>query len=611
RLHIKTAPPVFIRLADEMGLLLYEEPPIGWMKVTPQMEDRCLREVREMVLRDRNHPSVILWGIANEGWGGSGRLLEKLCKTARTLDPSRPILDNSGGFVTEALRFTNCGSLYPPYSKKAVSYYDGHRYAIVPVDESTYRGYQTLGEAKQFSFLSEFGYSAPEDIRRVLKCFNAKTDKQLADYRRLESSLRSMEKEFKKYGLSRIFKDYSSFSRASQKLQAEGLKRQIEAVRSNPKLSAYCLTQFADAANEMGGGMVDSWRNPKPAFRTLKQANEPLHIAIHLPVRNVYAGKRANIEAVLINDAGISGKFSLSVRSENPKHKVVFRKSLPVRVDRRILKIYSDAMSLQGREGRYTVRMDLLDGKKVLAHSDTTFFVFKAKASRIEKVILLPREKQIADFFRKKGIKFTEFKYRGTHNRPCVVVVPNLGYSPLILRHEVTITEILDKITDVLNMVYMDGCTLLLLDTKLAYHFRMPYDFREHFAGGGFSNTFHFVKKHEVFRGLPMNCLMGDEFCNIIPIVSHRIMDREPQWNDSEPPSDEDGLIESECLAGSFHASYRKSWWASNLTCKRHGKGNIIFSQFRIVDNLGKDPLADRLLCNMLEFGQKLCSGHG
>src|SRR3989304_3794029 len=59
--------PAVLDAADEMGLLVYEEPAIGWIAPSPALYRRIMSETSEMVLRDRNHPSIVLWGILNEG----------------------------------------------------------------------------------------------------------------------------------------------------------------------------------------------------------------------------------------------------------------------------------------------------------------------------------------------------------------------------------------------------------------------------------------------------------------------------------------------------------------------------------------------------------------
>ena len=54
-------------LCDELGLMIYEESYAGWLLApSPKMVERFDREISEMIVRDRNHPCVVMWGLLNE-----------------------------------------------------------------------------------------------------------------------------------------------------------------------------------------------------------------------------------------------------------------------------------------------------------------------------------------------------------------------------------------------------------------------------------------------------------------------------------------------------------------------------------------------------------------
>lgn len=62
--------PAFLEACDELGLVVVECQP-GWQNFTNSQTfyDRTIRDTREMIRRDRNHPSVILWESSlNETW---------------------------------------------------------------------------------------------------------------------------------------------------------------------------------------------------------------------------------------------------------------------------------------------------------------------------------------------------------------------------------------------------------------------------------------------------------------------------------------------------------------------------------------------------------------
>ena len=83
------------RLADRMGLLLWEEIPVYWHVdfANPVVLAAARNQLRELILRDRNRASVIIWSIANETPWTSERLsfLAELAACARQLDSTRPV----------------------------------------------------------------------------------------------------------------------------------------------------------------------------------------------------------------------------------------------------------------------------------------------------------------------------------------------------------------------------------------------------------------------------------------------------------------------------------------------------------------------------------------
>jgi beta-galactosidase len=82
--------PEFLSRCDEIGLLVLEEIP-GWIYVGDIAWQRiALKNVEEMVMRDRNHPSVISYGVRINESLDVHDLYEKTNRLARALDPTRP-----------------------------------------------------------------------------------------------------------------------------------------------------------------------------------------------------------------------------------------------------------------------------------------------------------------------------------------------------------------------------------------------------------------------------------------------------------------------------------------------------------------------------------------
>ncbi len=110
RLHEKVFEDRFHYWADKLGYLTWVEGPF-WAdgpvflhdQGTPWLARNSLAEWREIVEASRNHPSIITWSPFNEAWHLANenehkRLVKDAYELTRSLDPSRPVNDASGGY---------------------------------------------------------------------------------------------------------------------------------------------------------------------------------------------------------------------------------------------------------------------------------------------------------------------------------------------------------------------------------------------------------------------------------------------------------------------------------------------------------------------------------
>ncbi|RJP72758.1 MAG: hypothetical protein C4532_05630 [Candidatus Abyssobacteria bacterium SURF_17] len=87
----------YLMLADRMGFLVIDEMPtvgLDYKMYTDEILHKCQNLLTELIERDGNHPSVIMWSIANEPdtFTESARdFFGKLRAHAKALDPSRPV----------------------------------------------------------------------------------------------------------------------------------------------------------------------------------------------------------------------------------------------------------------------------------------------------------------------------------------------------------------------------------------------------------------------------------------------------------------------------------------------------------------------------------------
>ena len=107
RKHQKIEDPRYLYWADRLGFLVSGEMPNAYV-FTDQYVSRFTREWMDALVRDRNHPSIIIWAPINESWGVPNLRdprqqahLKELYWLTRTMDPSRLVIDNEGWEHTE------------------------------------------------------------------------------------------------------------------------------------------------------------------------------------------------------------------------------------------------------------------------------------------------------------------------------------------------------------------------------------------------------------------------------------------------------------------------------------------------------------------------------
>ena len=93
--------PAFLDACDRLGLLVLDEPFDVWkahkvkFDYASYFDDWWKRDISSMVLRDRNHPSIVIWGIGNEipelEVERGREMGKKLADQVRSLDGTRPL----------------------------------------------------------------------------------------------------------------------------------------------------------------------------------------------------------------------------------------------------------------------------------------------------------------------------------------------------------------------------------------------------------------------------------------------------------------------------------------------------------------------------------------
>jgi hypothetical protein len=100
RKHVKVEPERWYYWADKLGVLVWQDMPSGDPEnVLPFPTGDYQAELTALIQGRRNHPSIIMWVLFNEGWGQNQFTsidIGKFVGLARKLDPSRLVNNASG-----------------------------------------------------------------------------------------------------------------------------------------------------------------------------------------------------------------------------------------------------------------------------------------------------------------------------------------------------------------------------------------------------------------------------------------------------------------------------------------------------------------------------------
>ena len=248
RLHQKVFEERYYYWADRLGYLTWGEEASWSLDVNNELAVRnFLSEWTEVVVRDRNHPSLVTWTPFNETWdardGVYVRLMKDVYNLTKAIDPTRPVNDSSG----DCHIMTDLWTVHD-YSREPEKLIANH--TIKPGIEP-YRNKPDLDFLAKFAgqpyMLDEFG-GLPwikESERNSSWGYGSNID-SIEDFYKI-------------------------------------LEGEIDAIRSCPFITAFCYTQITDVEQEKNGIYYYD-RTPKFDAARLKAIFEKIPSIIKNPV---------------------------------------------------------------------------------------------------------------------------------------------------------------------------------------------------------------------------------------------------------------------------------------------------------------------------------------
>lgn len=241
RLHQKVFEPRFLYWCDVLGYLVAGEYADWGAEIeNPSTHESIMNEWTEVVLRDINHPSIVMWTPFNE------RALDKaedtvrhflrgMVRLTRALDPTRPVIDTSGHMHVE----TDIYDIhdYEQDPKEFKSHHERFGQTGLPSDLRRPKGDESAPYQGQPFLVSEYGGTwwnpdAPSD----------------------EKSWGYGERP------------------ASAEAFVERYRALTDAILSNPRASGFCYTQLYDVEQEVNG-LLTYDRRPKFSVKSIREVN--------------------------------------------------------------------------------------------------------------------------------------------------------------------------------------------------------------------------------------------------------------------------------------------------------------------------------------------------
>ena len=610
----KPPPPMWLDLADEMGVLTVGSLAIECMDFpveSARLPAWVENEVRESILRDRNRACVVQWELFNElKRPVLKQMLHPMSMLARQLDPTRLILDESGGWAQGA-------NLFLPYESEPTKFNDIHDYPGQQINDEVYdklilTGSKTHEEMRQMglggrlpgrnvvpglmTFFSELGYGSLPDLVDNNQRF-AETGNAIAPptvyHRRLADDHRQA---LKASGFDKIYPDLKKFCLDQQHIHGTANKRMIEAVRCNPEVKGYCIHALTAGDWIIGAGLLDLFRNPKTyAYEGTKAANQSRIISIRVRPRNVYAERGTKIEITGVNEMdAIQGNLTVEVVANDGS--VAFTKTIKAGLVSGITPLFSEKLDSQAIEGTHTVKAEITaDDGSPIARNVYSFDVFTAEQLAVPKdrIAVLDTNNSLRPFLRRAGIEFLEFD-AGTDRSLPVFVSRTEANTPAQRK---LFGELAEFIKAGGTAVYLQGGGPRVPWGKAGKASPLlPINVRLKRALGHWICIPRLVNDHPVFDGLPTNCMMGPIYENV--------------WAQSTL-LDVDGETIAGAIGYDWFPDYDLSkrhyygpgdtWWGADMAIVPLGKGRCTVSQLRLVENLGSDPVADKILYNLIE----------
>lgn len=629
------AHPDQLDFCDEIGMLVVEESFASWLlggaqagynygpqsPVEPDpkvLKERFEHSYSQVIKRDRNHPCVVVWQLLNET--GSGMVFDiarEYLPKLRELDPTRLVLLNSGRFdhrfnVGSASNPGGCewehvwGAESPdaPDETEGRSYPsrigagDFHFYPVAPQHPEADALIRSLGQGTKPVFLSEYGIGSLYDVLGELRHYEqvgARED--LEDVAWLKEVSDALRADWKRLGLDSVYPFPEDMLRESQRLNARQRTKGFNLIRSNPNLCGFNATGMLDHAM-CGEGLWKFWREFKPEmFDALCDGWSPLRWCLFVDPVHAYAGREVTVEAVLATeDALAPGVYPASFCVFGP-HGLVWQKRADVTLAEPLqlaVPVIKESIVLDGPPGVYTFAANLERGGYATGGTWTFWVSDPVEGGGLQgSAALWGIDPRVQEWLEARGLLCRPFSATST---PAQAPGATEGGVDVILVGDPADWED-GEMWGLLRRAMDRGATVVFLSARLFRDRQAALEQLPLKQKGRCRYTHDWLyhkecvaNRHPVFAGLQAPGVMDMDYYGLV--IPHEIFE---------------GLdTPDETICAGFatgNPGFPRGYSAHLVTALyRAGKGRFILNTMYLLENLEKNPAADRLLVNLVRY---------
>ncbi len=610
---------------DELGVMVCMEHYGSWqMEESPDLKRRFERSLGEIVLRDRNHPSVVAWGILNETGAGDAAFRHGVqsLPLVRWLDPGRMCFLNSGRWDGDV----SIGSLSNPGS----SSWDGelrdtHGYPPFPHPAGLLRSMRTSStphglwsgavdtappaQPEPPLFVSEYGMCGAVDLPRTLRRFEQAGKPQADDARYYRRQMEKFLVDWQAWQLDQIWARPEDFFLESHGHFAKLRRIGENALRANPHLVAFSSTHPIVETGFCGSGATNAFRELKPGLiDAAYELAAPLRWSVFVEPVNVYRGTRVRVEAVLANEDLLQpGQYPVRLQVVGPKATRVWETTISIKVPPRgagdeppfAQAVFADDVLVDGPAGKYRFLVTMLQGGAPQG-GETEFYVSDpAEMPAVTReVVLWGDDVDLGKWLAEHNVSSRPFVAEEPSRREVILAsgqAPAPGGAAVF-------AELARRMARGSTVVFLDPSTLS--DGQHATRWA-PLKGKGLLAPinwvGGYYRAEMWAKDHPIFEGLPCGGLLDPTYYREI-LPQHALLKCHTvsrAFTQDEVTVDLDQPDEAVSGANRLSANYASGL---HVAVYRLGAGRFILNNLLVRENLGQVPAAERLLRNMLNY---------